>query len=895
MSNPLLEQFIAESRDCLQSVSEILIELEKEGEHKNLLNELFRLVHTLKGNSGLFDFPSMTKLLHSAEDLMNSIREDKIDYSSEIADVLLEAMDIVLSMIDGIEASGSFSANLAQLAQTKANDIKEKFLKFTDKNDQISTKKPEEETQKQPNDEKNILEQIFDFSIIKEEFLMEALKGALNGKQVIAINYSPENECFYKGEDPLYLVRKTPGLIWSRAYLREEISDPASMDIYKCITDFDLLSFANKDELAEHFKYVLDQVKFDDVNLTALIIPYGDKNGGPVYEDFVSDARRYLEENNVETLKNAVASLLELSSPSLYFASILRWIGLFIDYLPQYKHIVEALLKSLETMEPPVFSIQREDVGENKKTEPKKSTQEPKLTDEFLKIIKVQKIVLEKLSSIEAKLTRSNILNGVIASIENGLISLGEKETVEELKNIAQKVSPENFGLLDNWITERFGTYLLENKTEPTVDKAYEQSTSSEAPPASQERPAEKEAALAHSINKILKVDESKIDRLMNLIGEFVVAKNSLPYIANKAESVYGILELSKEIKGQHSVLNRIAEEMQDAIMQIRMIPVSTVFQRFPRLVRDLSKKLNKKIELKLEGEETEADKNVIESLSDPLIHIIRNSIDHGIESPQERTSKGKPEEGTITLSAKHESDHVLIEVIDDGRGIDPHKVKLKAYQKGLITEEQFEKMKDNEAVNLIFLPGFSTAEVATDLSGRGVGMDVVRTAVEKFGGFVKIQTELDKGSTISLSLPLSMAVSHVMIIESGGERLGIPIDTIVETVRISQETIQKIKGKMVAILRNKVVPIFYLNELLEIDKPHITNEEGEYAIAVLSVKGELIGIVVDGFYETADIILKPLSGFLASMRTFSGIAIMGDGSVLLVINPKELVNVNRI
>lgn len=202
--------------------------------------------------------------------------------------------------------------------------------------------------------------------------------------------------------------------------------------------------------------------------------------------------------------------------------------------------------------------------------------------------------------------------------------------------------------------------------------------------------------------------------------------------------------------------------------------------------------------------------------------------------------------------------------------------------------------MKEQEAINLIFLPGFSTAETTTDLSGRGVGMDVVRTTVEKFGGSVKVYSEAGKGSTVSLSLPLSMAVSHVMIIESANEKFGIPIDAIVETVRIHKERIRNIKGKMVAVLRQNVVPIFYLNDILEIQEPHITNEDDEYAVVVISVRGEMVGIVVDRFHETADIILKPLSGFLANMKSFAGSAIMGDGTVLLVINPKEMIYGHR-
>jgi len=872
MSNPLIEQFIIESRDYLQRIGEILIVLEENGEDKNLLNELFRLVHTLKGNSGLFDFPPMTKLLHASEDLMNLVREGTIPYSSDIADLLLEAMDIVSIIIDEIEDSGSLSHNSIQLAEKKAKEIKKKLLKSPEKRKQEITEKPQKKEE--------IVEQVFDFSVISEEFLIKAVKEALKGKKIILIQYGPEAECFYKGEDPLYLVRNTPELIWVRSYLREEIPDPSLMDIYQCITNFELLSSANKEELSEHFKYVLDQVKFFDVEPTDLIIPEGEKNGGPVYEDFVSDAIKYLEENNVQTFKNAVKSLIELSSSELYFTSVLRWIELLIDYLPKTKNIIEALLQSLETMTPPKFGLEKEP------TLPQKKEEKPEFPEEFLKILNSQKIVLEKLKTIENNIIKTNILQSIISSIENGLMSLKKTEILNEFQELSQKTSPKDFKLLKKWIETKFGFSLPSEKVDETVSPEIT-FTSTES--------QEKEVSLSHTISKVLKVDETKIDRLMNLIGEFVVAKNSLPYLAQKADNFYGISELSKEIKAQYSVLNRISEEMQDAIMQIRMVPVSTVFQRFPRLVRDLSKKLNKKVKLVIEGEETEADKNVIESLSDPLIHIIRNSLDHGIETPEERISKGKPETGTIILKAKHEADHVLIEVIDDGKGIDAEKIKLKAYQKGLITEEQFEKMKENEAINLIFLPGFSTAESATDLSGRGVGMDVVRTAVEKFGGSVRVQSVINKRTTITLSLPLSMAVSHVMIIESAKEKYGVPMESVVETVRISKQKIKRVKGKMTTVLRNKIVPIFYLNDLLEINKPHVINEEGKYALLVLSVKGELTGVVVDKFHETADIILKPFTGFLANMKVFAGTAIMGDGSVLLIINPKELINASRI
>ncbi|MDO9141779.1 MAG: ATP-binding protein, partial [Methylobacter sp.] len=248
---------------------------------------------------------------------------------------------------------------------------------------------------------------------------------------------------------------------------------------------------------------------------------------------------------------------------------------------------------------------------------------------------------------------------------------------------------------------------------------------------------------------KTLKVDQDKIDNLMGLIGEMVVAKNSLPYLASRAETQYGVRELGREIKTQYAVINRIAEEMQDAIMQVRMMPMSFVFQRFPRLVRDTSRKLGKEVNLVLEGENTEADKNIVEALADPLIHIVRNSLDHGIETPEVRRAAGKPPAGRLTIRATQEADRVHIEISDDGKGIDPIIIKRKAYEKGIIDEVTMERLSDQEAVNLVFAAGFSTAEVISDLSGRGVGMDVVRSAVEKVNGTVSLESELGKGTLI--------------------------------------------------------------------------------------------------------------------------------------------------
>jgi two-component system chemotaxis sensor kinase CheA len=389
---------------------------------------------------------------------------------------------------------------------------------------------------------------------------------------------------------------------------------------------------------------------------------------------------------------------------------------------------------------------------------------------------------------------------------------------------------------------------------------------------------------------KSLKVDQSKIDRLMNLIGEMVVSKNALPYLAQRAEEQFGVRELAREIKAQYAVINRIAEEMQDAIMQVRMLPVSFVFQRFPRLVRDISRKLGKEVELVLEGEETEADKNIIESLADPLIHIVRNSLDHGLETPEVRRAAGKSATGRLTIRAVQEGDRVLIDIIDDGRGIDPQIIKRKAYEKGVIDEATLERISDRDAVNLVFAAGFSTAEVVSDLSGRGVGMDVVRTAVEKVNGSLALESVVGQGTRLRITLPLSMAVTKVMIVEADGQTFGVPMDHVVETVRVPRADIRAIKHSRSIVLRGSIVPLKALNHLLALDHAARANADDEMAVLVVKIGGESVGLIVDDFHETAEIIQKPLSGVLGGLSAYSGSALMGDGSVLMVLNVKEIV-----
>ncbi|MCM4076058.1 chemotaxis protein CheA [Paractinoplanes hotanensis] len=388
---------------------------------------------------------------------------------------------------------------------------------------------------------------------------------------------------------------------------------------------------------------------------------------------------------------------------------------------------------------------------------------------------------------------------------------------------------------------------------------------------------------------RILKVDQEKVDHLMELVGELNVAKNGLTFLADAAEEEFGSRVLSRRIKDQYSGLHRIAEELQAAVMDVRMLPLSVAFSRFPRLIRDLSRRLGKTVELVTEGEDTMADKDVIEALGDPLVHLVRNSLDHGIETSADRRAAGKPPAARITLTAVADGDAVIVEIADDGRGIDPGTVKRKAYEKGLISEEELETLTDSDAVDLVFRPGFSTADQVSDLSGRGVGMDAVRASVEKLGGAVTMRSQLGRGTSTRLRLPLSMAVTQVMVVSVAGQRFGIPVDLVVETVRVPSAELGRVLHQDVVVLRGEVVPVIDLARAL--DMPWTPDPAADRAILIVSMHGQRVGLLVEQFHREVDVILKPMEGLLAYADEFSGTALLGDGLVLLVLNMKEVLS----
>ncbi len=380
-----------------------------------------------------------------------------------------------------------------------------------------------------------------------------------------------------------------------------------------------------------------------------------------------------------------------------------------------------------------------------------------------------------------------------------------------------------------------------------------------------------------------LRVEVSKIDKVMDLAGEIVLIRNRLVNLSNNIDkdSIQNYIEQLLETTG---FLDRVTSDLQLSVMKIRMQPIQKVFSKFPRMVRDLSKTLGKEIELEIFGEDTEVDKTVIENIADPLVHIIRNSIDHGIELPEERIKKGKGHKGKITINAYQKGSQIVIDITDDGKGIDVDAVKNKAIQRELITDEETKKMSDEDIINLIFLPGFSTKEVASELSGRGVGMDVVRTNVAKLNGYVEVISKKDIGSTFRISLPLTLAIIQSMMVKVGREVYAIPQTMIEETLRIKTSEIKDVTGQKVLNIRGKVLPLFYLKDLLNVPDDESTDNLYSY-ILVASVGDKKFCLIVNGLLGQEEVVIKTINGVDADQCGILGATIRGDGKVVLIID----------
>ncbi|MCG1020669.1 chemotaxis protein CheA [Sutcliffiella horikoshii] len=465
-------------------------------------------------------------------------------------------------------------------------------------------------------------------------------------------------------------------------------------------------------------------------------------------------------------------------------------------------------------------------------------------------------------------------------------ITMVAKEEASSIEAKIMKVSELDYVKVIKLDTKSLATTDKESQTETAIQEALSAQEETASAVAHIKKPDEKKATPSKGnalSNKTIRVSIDRLDGLMNLFEELVIDRGRLEQISKELNES----ELTETVER----MSRISNDLQNIILNMRMVPIDTVFNRFPRMVRQLARDLGKKVDIHIIGAETELDRTVMDEIGDPLVHLLRNAIDHGIETPEVRNANGKPEEGKITLKAYHSGNHVFIEIIDNGAGISRVKVLNKAISKGVISEQDAERLSDQEVYQLILSSGFSTAEVISDISGRGVGLDVVKNTIESLGGRITIDSAEGNGTTFSIQLPLTLSIISVLLTEIENEKYAIPLSSIIETAIIKKEEILTAHNQEVIDFRGKIVPVIHLDKVFQVEKNNNEDDQPELYSLVLVKKGERIAaLVVDSFIGQQEVVLKALGQYLNSTFAISGATILGDGQVALIVDCNALI-----
>jgi two-component system chemotaxis sensor kinase CheA len=660
------------------------------------------------------------------------------------------------------------------------------------------------------------------------------------------------------------------------------------------------------------------------------------------YEELSSDFYGESDKGDSEKIENALEIVMGLRKASNYmdFPEITNFFSQWIDEIKECKRkITEGETYTLNFMNSNIERIkvflpnhkadeiitrqERENII-SATGEVQTSAQKTELSSEFNEIIEPQ----EKTHPLQETEEEQELLNDSLNSnplkedtiseetmseeVLGGEITLGSGAGASE----QEIVSNEEAAISDEKEEKSATTHAEVSQVNQAVDEPgiYEEeiikdnsgeNVQVESINNEQKASATQERSQAAEVKQTLRVDTQKVDALMNQVGELVVNRALFSQLNEELKiRIKELLELKgldkKEFKdvihlnfrlGEATVsLGRVANELQESVMKIRMLPISKLFNRYPRLVRELAIELAKKVELRIQGENTELDKRVIEQMADPLIHIIRNAIDHGIEMPQERKKKGKQETGILIMSSYYEGNHVVIRIDDDGRGIDRERIKAKALSMGLITKVEAERYTEKEILNLIFLPGMSTASEVTRTSGRGVGMDVVKKNVEKLNGTIEVSADKDIGTTFIIKIPLTLAIIQVLLVKVCGQTYCIPLTSVIETVRIFKRDINTIEGREVINIRDTTIPLIRLSDVFNYNGQE--QASGKTFVVITTTGHKEVGLVVDGLMGEQEVVIKPLGDYLCSHKGFSGATIMGDGSISLILDISELVNI---
>lgn len=781
-----LKDFIDESIEIIENLTNGLLELEEnptgQGE---LVNDLFRFFHNMKGNSGIIGYSDLNALTHEAETLLNNVRQGKITPTHELIDLLLLVVDVMEALVHNIDvASGQAS----------------------------------------PFETDSVVKQLQNALAGGPIALPAELLTAQGREQADSGNPEHAHDAADVADAPVEVVTPT------------------------------IIPVGSEGDDAEAFRVTVQQ----QIEIIHAALETLKKDGS--HKDSIDALYRCLL-----AIKNACGfmGLADIKTYAERTAGIVdqgRSSGidfdLMVDLLDQEVSIIQDMV--------------RQALNDGKvPTDASSATTKPASDED----VGSAAIIADKPEATPTT-TSAPIAPAPAQAEVQGAAPAAAKTAVPTATAVPAS-----------------GEQSTEAASHPAQPKPAPPMT--QAAPARAAAPQAKGAASAaegHKSSSTIRVDHERLDHLMNLIGELIINRNRYTLIARSLEDSGDNVDIShvaQSLSETTYAMARISDDLQDTIMKVRMVPVSSVFSRFPRLVRDLSRKSGKEVDLVMEGEETELDKSVVEVIGDPLVHLIRNSVDHGIESEDVRLAAGKPAKGKVTLRAFHKGNSVAIEIEDDGKGIDPAKMRETAIRKGVITPEEAAQLDDREAVELIFAPGFSSADQITDISGRGVGMDVVRTNIKNLKGSVSTYSEVGKGTRFTLSLPLTLAIIDALMVNVSGQMYAIPLDAVSETTKIEAHRLTDVKGRKAVTLRGEVLGVVEMAEMLGL--PRTDPLPDVLSVVVIHDNDRRLGLVVDRLLERQEIVIKPLGAYLGDLKGISGATIMGDGSVILILDPHEI------
>lgn len=924
MDSELLADFFIEAREHLESIEPNLLELEQNPSNLGLLSEIFRPMHSLKGASGFLGLNLINRLAHKAENILDELRNGSMAVTSEIMDLILAATDALRSMVDNLEESGSEgNVDIEEIVSRIGALLEgEEAGEAPPAAPPVEAESVEAEELQTDSEEKG--EEVPETATVQEDNIVSQPEANPDFDSapysLTTVGEGHLSDFLEEAHDIIENLNSSLLALEGEDHDGGETVNDIFRYYHNLKGNSGIIGFRELNSLTHEAETLLNRVRKGEIAVTQGLI------------DLLLQVVDLIEGlvGNVDSASGKVTPIDTYAIESALKAATAAGEVQLVEAAPKKAEAKEAPAEESGAVQVGADDFDPEDVSIFVETvnqqldnlhlsfkELKEDANQAEYVDGMFRSMKAIQnsagymgfdglsTLSEQTAGLVDQARKSGADFGIMIDILEQEISIlsdrvmkkidalsGDAGEKEEPKAVEKKPEPKAAPT-----PEKVEKPAAVATPEPPAASAPVPAAASKPPAAKKSAPPAKPAPDAPAVQTVkqkisttIRVEHQKLDHLMNLIGELIINRNRYSMLAKALEGeTEDVQVVAQQLTETTYAMARLSDDLQDTIMKVRMVPVQTVFSRFPRLVRDLSRKSGKQVELIMEGEETELDKSVVEEIGDPLVHLVRNAVDHGLESEEERLAAGKPAKGHVWLRAYHKGNSVAIEVEDDGKGIDPDRMREVAVKKGVITAEEARTIDDREAIELIFAPGFSSAEKVTDISGRGVGMDVVKTNIKNLKGSVHTVSEKGKGTKLTLTLPLTLAIIDALMVEIGSETYAIPLDAVSETTKIEIEKLSEVNNCKAVTLRGEVLGIVELAELLEL--PVNTEERDILPVVVIHDHDRRLGLVVDKLLERQEIVIKPLGQYLDEydLPGLSGATIMGDGSVVLILDPHEI------